>query len=566
MRKYSFFLLIVLLLGSLNLTDTPAPVSLAQDDPGNTCVATHYPELGGCDPAPSAEVRVSYTVYNNRENDPTAITPEEIAALKNLLETENGVSFVFLNDWQDVQAGLDAVQIVNNVPVQGALYTLILPIGWSPDGSYPVVLSGNGAGTSNNRRLYQGNEHFLPDMVARSTSDEHSGFVGVYSNAGGTESLGIDEVTYRSVEAFFHWVAENAGGDPERLVTAGVSRGGGVSLMWAINPLGLDYHVRGVFADIPPTAYGYYTQRSVMTYPALAGINTLVLHNPLAWIYGRKDGPGEPYSRAMEYIISTGDPTEADKLSPIGNVAGLADKDILLGHGTHDVFFQLAVFLRFDRALTEAGISHGSYITLGQGHSATVGMWQEVEKYLTGLQTGEAYALPTGRQIWIDQTPAGNSFNDVPLNEFLTSRGLEPLPDGEIPFTAELPYQTGIGFPMDVSACGGVGAEFKLMWQGPEDSDPQVVLEGVFDETECASVQIPSPDVAGEYVWTFEYRGEAIPNTNTIQRDEDGCATIPATTIVQETQPFLRDNFTFDFSMGWGIDQFVGQADTCMVQ
>ena len=153
MRKICFVLITTTFLASwLAMTPTPPTITAQGDE--YACAVTHYPEVGDCEAAPDDELEVAYTVYNNRENDPIAVTPEDVALVAGMVEASTGVEIVILNAWADVEAGSDAVQIVNNIPIEGALYTVVLPIGWAPDGSYPVVLSGNGAGTSNNNRLY----------------------------------------------------------------------------------------------------------------------------------------------------------------------------------------------------------------------------------------------------------------------------------------------------------------------------------------------------------------------------------------------------------------------------
>lgn len=533
------------------------PVHAQDDGATYPCAATHYPEFGGCEAAPN-EVTVTYGVYNNRENDPVAITPEEVAATVATIESQAGVTVSVLNDWAEVESGSDSLQIVNNVPIEGALYTFFLPIGWTPEGSYVIVLSGNGAGTSNNRRFYQGGELDAPLIVSRSTADGNPGLIMAMSNAGGTESQGIDEVTYRSVGAFFQWVQENAGGDPERFVVAGASRGGGSALMWAINPLGLDYNVRGVFADVPPTQYGTLTQRSPLTYPSLAAINILILKDLLGWKYGTPNGPGQNPARAMEYLIGVGDVDEANAISPFGLADKLAGKDVMIAHGTHDTFFQFALFLEFDRKLNDLGIDHGTIVTMGNGHARSVHLWQVFEEYALALMTGEEYALPLGRQFWIDADPAGD--NDIPLADFVG----EPV--DEVPFTVEVPYKSGVGLPIDISACGAVGADFLVAWTAPNSDSPEPVIEGTFDENECVSVQIETPTELGEYVWSFTYRGEEINPLNTPSRDENGCAVSPAITTVEETQPFFSETYPYDGSLAWGIDQYAAQAEGCALE
>ncbi len=563
MRKYFLLLTLLAILSFSGLGGVYSP-SHAQDGPSYPCAATHYPDFGGCEAGPNNEVTVAYGVYNNRENDPVTVPAEMVTATAEAITAAVGVGIRIINDWAEVQSGSDVLQIVNNVPVEGALYTIFLPIDWTPEGSYPVALSGNGAGTSNNQRFYMGQELDAPSIVARSTETGSSGVILAISNAGGTESQGIDEVTYRSVEAFFKWIEANAGGDPERFVTAGASRGGGSALMWAINPLGLDYTVRGVFADVPPTQYGTLTQRSPLTYPSLAAINVLVLKDLLGWKYGTPKGPGQNPSLAMEYLIGEGDVDAANAISPYGMIDGLAGKDLMIAHGTHDSFFQLALFLEFDRKLNEVGIEHGTIITVGNGHARSVYLWQVFEQYMNALGTGEDFAIPTGRHLWIDTAPASD--DDIALADYFSNVGMDAAMASELPFTVELPYQSGVGLPIDVSACGAPGADFSVAWTGPSGGDPVPVIEGTFDEHECVSVQILTPDEVGDYVWSFAYRGEEISPTNTAARDENGCATIPAITSVTEQQPFFSQTYAYDGSLAFGIDQYVAQSGECMVQ
>jgi len=79
--------------------------------------------------------------------------------------------------------------------------------------------------------------------VAASAEAGRTGIIGAYSNSGGTDSLGTDDHTYKSVGAFFDFIAQN-GGDRTRAIMSGGSRGGIDSLMWAINPLKLNYNGR----------------------------------------------------------------------------------------------------------------------------------------------------------------------------------------------------------------------------------------------------------------------------------------------------------------------------------
>jgi hypothetical protein len=265
----------------------------------------------------------------------------------------------------------------------------------------------------------------------------------------------------------------------------------------------------------------------------------------------------------MEYLIGTGDADAADALSPLGMAAGLAGRDIFIGHGTHDAFFQLALFLRFERRLTELGINHATVITLGNGHAQSVYLWQVFHEYMAALVNGEAYALPLGRHYWIDSAPVSDK--DIPLADYLSEIGMDATLADELPFTVELPWKSGVGLPMDVSACGAPGADFSVAWTAPGGAN-STVLEGTFDETECVSATLTTPLEEGEYVWSFTYRGEAVNPLNTPARDEKGCATRPAVTTVEAQQPFFAQTYAYDGSLAWGVDQVVAQAEDCAVQ
>lgn len=285
MRKYQLAFCLATLIAYLLLASGFSVPIRAQD---SGVINTNFPKPGGT--TASAAIRlfppVSYGSYSNMETDPAAVSSAERDALLASAQQElpAGVGLVTLNAWQEAKEGLNSIQLVNNVPIQGATYTIVLPANWSRKNKVPVLLSGNGAGVSNNQRLWKQSDTVLIRLVGVSSGAGHSGLIAAYSNAGGTESQGVDDHTYKSVGAFFDFIAQN-GGDPQHAVTAGGSRGGGTALMWAINPLSLNYSVQAVFADIPPTAYGLLSQRSVLTYPNLGYIYIAAFHDPNAYLY-----------------------------------------------------------------------------------------------------------------------------------------------------------------------------------------------------------------------------------------------------------------------------------------
>ncbi|MCZ7544696.1 MAG: hypothetical protein M5R40_14765 [Anaerolineae bacterium] len=338
-----------------------------------------------------------------------------------------GARLIVRNDFADAQERIDAVQMVNNVPIAGALYTIFLPPGWQRDGQYPVVLSGNGAGISNNNRLFNDQEIYAPVIAWNSTQAGRGGLILAVSNCGGTESQGADEKTLRSVGAFFDFIAEH-GGDRHNAVTTGGSRGGGTALVWAANPLDLDYTVRAVFAHVPPTHYGSLGRISLFTYPAMGTIADLVMGEGAADYDEGAETMAARLPEVLDILFGTRDADEANARGPMGLAGRLRDKVVVISEGTHDSFFQLALFLAFDRHLTALGIDHATAIILGDGHGMSNWVYTQTLAYLDAITSGAAYDAPGGRFYFIR-----DGREETPLGAFL-GRPVE-----ELPFTVELP-------------------------------------------------------------------------------------------------------------------------------
>ncbi len=559
-RRILLSIVVVLLIFILGV---PAVGGLIYVQAHNGVITTNFPAAGGTIASLSVRLfpNIAYGDYSNMETDPTAVSAAErdsvLATAKALLPS--GVDLVSLNTWNEVQEGLNAVQIVNNVPISGSTYTIVLPQNWRKSARMPLVLSGNGAGVSNNQRLWSGADVSVIQLVGMASQPGRTGLIGAYSNAGGTESQGIDDHSYQSVGAFFDFIAQN-GGDPQHTITAGGSRGGGTALMWAINPKKLNYAVQAVFADIPPTAYGLLSQQSVLTYPNLGYIYEAATHDQSAYLYSSPNGPSHP---ALHVLIGVDDPTQADAISPIGMAQGLKGKIVVLGRGTHDAFFPLREFLAFDRHLNDLGIDHTTVITLGQGHTGNTFLADQLTAYVDALSQGKTYQPPTGRFYFIDLKPPTGT--QVPLAEFLKN-GLNADPKaaavvgGDLPFAAEIPRYAGPGNPIDISVCGKPGTSYSF---SAKDSSGGVWTQasGTFDGTECAYQRVNAP-TTGQYTWSFTYGGQPIPSTNTPFRDSKGCGLAAVTTVLAQ-QPSPADINGDSQTLGFGVDQYSAQAAGC---
>lgn len=533
---------------------------------GDGVINTNFPNPGDTQASPGIRLLTlpTYGDYSNMETDPAAITAQERdAALAEMQKAvPQGISVVTLNKWDDAKEGVNAIQIVNNVPIKGATYTIFLPAHWSKKNKIPVLLSGNGAGIGNNQRLWKQKGHEGVQLVGKASDKGHSGLILAYSNCGGTESQGVDEHTYKSVGAFFDFIAQN-GGDPQQAIMAGGSRGGGTALMWAINPLKFYYNAMAVFADIPPTAYGFLSQRDVQTYPNLGYIYELISHDPSAYKYGNSNGPGKPTQPFLAALIGSPDPAGADAKSPIGMAEGLKGKILVIGRGTHDAFFPLREFLAFDHHLTELNITHSTVITLGQGHIGNKFLADQLTAYIDAVTQGKTYQPPAGRFIYINTAPPDGP--QVPLAGFLKGDlQVRPAPQTDLPFAAEFPVKAGVGLPVDLSMCGTPNTSYKYIAQ---DTGGKIWVqgEGKFDATECAHAEIKAPDAPDEYHWTFIYDGKEIPAINTPVRNEGGCG-LPATTTIMQQQPAPQDLNGSEPSLSFGIDQYSVQEHGCTAQ
>jgi hypothetical protein len=550
MKKFaSILILIALLSGGLSTMN-------AQEGPDyDFPIATHYPAPGGGEGAPYVIQNRRYGLYNHRTTDYYAPSRSKVLATIGAIQVATGKGVASYNAFHRAEEDVDKVQIVNNVAINGALYTIFLPPGWTRDSALPIVLSGNGAGTSNNSQLYGGRSGALGAILAA----EHN-VIAAYSNCGGTESQGVDVETLHSVGAFFAFMGKN-GGDPSNAVTAGGSRGGGTALVWAANPFDLDYDVKAVFAVVPPVAYGWLSSVSIQTYPSLGSIYELVAGEGMdRYDQMEKTEGGLPDGVAI--LFGAGTVQGANRISAYNLAERLRGKTIFLSEGTHDAYFPLWTYLAFDRRLDELDIPHTTEIVLGAGHNAqTYNVYDFLQGYLESLGTGEPFEMPEGRLYVIDREPGRGKWQS--LDEFL---GREVT---ELPFTVEIPYYAGAGLPIDVALCGAVGKAWSISATGP---DGAVAWEaaGVFGEgdpddpwvPECAVFQMDAPDEPGKYVWAFTYDGEEIPNTHTTARNSVGCG-IPAVTMVTAQQPSRRAYYAGSRSISFGIDQFIHEAEGC---
>lgn len=116
-RSVGVRLMIVALLGMLSAL-SPAVHSVVKAQEVGV-INTNYPMPGATDAAPIRTTSANYNDYSNMDTDPVSITAAErdalLARLKN--ELAPGTQVITINQWTDAQLGIDAIQIVNNMPI-----------------------------------------------------------------------------------------------------------------------------------------------------------------------------------------------------------------------------------------------------------------------------------------------------------------------------------------------------------------------------------------------------------------------------------------------------------------
>jgi pimeloyl-ACP methyl ester carboxylesterase len=521
-------------------------------------IATHYPAFGGTEPAPMNVIKASYNNYNNATNDYYGVTQAQVDAIVERIQAEaNGVEVLIWNAWEQAQENVSALQIVNNVPLGSALYTIFLPPRWNRSKDLPVVLSGNGAGTSNNRRFY-GGEADMGIVVALSAR-LGSGIIGALSNCGGTESQGVNSLTYESVGEFFAFIDAN-GGDRHNAITAGWSRGGGTAAMWAANPLDLDYTVHTAFIGIPPASYGGLATVSPSTYPNMSSIATLISGDPDAYRFDH-DGPMKPGmvpSPFLEVILGTADPAGADAIGLMGTMERLRGKAIVIDAGSHDAFFSLRFALDYDRALTEAGIAHTTAITYNSGHEDTDYVRNLLVQAIVSAMYKRPFTPPNGRYLAIDVSPRDD--DEMSLKAFYEQQGITADPN-QLMVHLEVPFRVGQGDPYDLVFCGPPGAEVGVELLSQADGEAVFSLPAqAVPATECVAGRFNADYPPGAYRWVLKVNGEAVPDVNSagvarVDGSNTKCSWASAM-FVEDDQPTPENARAGLGSMSYGVLQY----------
>ena len=249
----------------------------------------------------------SYNNWNQKNYCGTAVdqNTENFVRLAQDIES-NGFGLHILKQDSEVQEGVNAIQVVPNLIFNESnpmLATIVLPPDFSKSGSYPIILQGCAYGFNNNNLLTHEYSSWNPtpamppvfQVVVRSSKNSGPGAISVLLNCGGHEAFGIQAEAFESFWKVVDFIATNLGGDRNRVMCFGRSRGGLTALAWGSNPLGKDYKTIAIFAQAAFTEYG-----TTVAY-APSSMNGF----PNGWnaIYGNSDALKNPAGHNPEDFI-----------------------------------------------------------------------------------------------------------------------------------------------------------------------------------------------------------------------------------------------------------------------
>ncbi|GAB4517586.1 MAG: hypothetical protein Tsb0020_36170 [Haliangiales bacterium] len=142
----------------------------------------------------------------------------------------------------DALDGSDRAQLIPNVMVEGARFTLLLPPGWRANAYLPIVLSSDG--TSPERGGGTGAHAAL--TVAQVAMEQDPAPIVAFTEC--MSGHGTDQRSLRAVATLLDSL-DNLGGDKYSVMATGRDDLG-AALLWAINPLNLDYDVHSAAISI----------------------------------------------------------------------------------------------------------------------------------------------------------------------------------------------------------------------------------------------------------------------------------------------------------------------------
>lgn len=410
-----------------------------------------------------------------------------------------------------------AFQAVHAIPIEAeagkpSLITYILPPNWNKSGAtYPILFNGF-YDIHENFALANGSDFI--NVIGNLINANQGSSIGVLWNGGGAYgSQTINLSSYLNVAFVFYITQSLAHGDPYRVVTAGISRGGSSAFNVAANPIFDNYRVRYALVHSPPVKFGEHVMNWFTTnYPGdyanvawATGYKYAYQTNfvdPLTGLNGK--------ALTLQNISGSVDPAYADLISPLGDwlIDSLKAKgtSVLLSAGTHDAFIPFHHQMLLHERLKNKGVPVELNIAYRFGHNyfldKVAAMQEALRRVLTGSTT-----VYSGTKHFRREGEFGESF----------SRAVQFTPSQTL--SVELPKQVYHGQQLKLSVSGSMGlhyiiAYFKIndsLWNSSRQvtlvGDPQIVAGGVFNvgteplQSHAIDFNVPGGLTTGKYLY-----------------------------------------------------------------
>ncbi len=321
--------------------------------------------------------------------DVASIPDEEFRTWSKTICAETGVAVelrkpVSFQDWSIARNKLEqskgSIQLMHALISEDNLITLFIPPNWKQSdqrGKYPILINGYYDLRSN--LLTEGK--VIAKTMGKAWKNSQVPFIGIeWNGGGGVASLTANPKARASFNAIIQKVADNFGGDPQRIMMFGGSRGGITTLSMASNPEKYPYKIVAAYASVPMVDFSNATKLTGSTISQLLNIAEWSIGLTDTW---KKDfrypfAGMQGFTRAeahLHILAGSKDPLEFENRLNISSpymLAGLKDMgtQLYLEVGSHDVICPWVDQYRFIKKLENQGISVETRVNYLMGHAA----------------------------------------------------------------------------------------------------------------------------------------------------------------------------------------------------
>ncbi|RKY23649.1 MAG: hypothetical protein DRP79_08865 [Planctomycetota bacterium] len=532
-------------------------------------VYTHYPKLYGKTADLTDFHKCAWGDYSNDGTDYYAPKQAEVDAFKKGAKKLTGRETVILPDLKketfQKYKGKCRVFVNKRFGTEDdgySLWTIFFPSGQNrrQKGRIPIIISPNGYSLSNNLVVFKLQSTYLVRMA-----EEYNCILAV-SNCGGSESIGMHPALSDQMEELIDMLHSDFGGDRNRVVFYGGSRGGFASLFWGANPYKKNYKTVGIFAMVPLTRPGTLTFKPCASYVFMGNIHNIIEGD---YYYDldctRHDAYSDGWQDRSKYPDQchalTGHRTAkaADMAGPMGCIDNYRGVLLCTTAAANDCVMPFEDYVAFTGALREKHIAYSGSVVLGGNHVPDALLWgceTRGEKLPGGavdrLHEAMMKLKRGGKPTPVSETNYYRSRTSLAARSV---RALEPVDTGGAPpFIARVAAKVAPGQPWQVELFGPKGLEWKYELYNPSGKPVEGYSgSGRFDSSRRRIIDLKSVTAdwpGGEYVWKFYLNGKEVKFETVL--DEKSGPIPPLTTVVQQKKFGIMRNLEMKYLLGMG--------------